>query len=87
MTPRTITSPELLAVAIDEVRRTGYAMTIDEFEVGVTSLSAGIHLQDALAGIVAVTGPSSRLGHEERARVAAQAVKAARSIECSLASG
>jgi IclR family transcriptional regulator, acetate operon repressor len=87
LTPRTITSPELLELAIDEIRRSGYAMTIDEFEMGVTSLSAGIHLLDRLAGIVAVTGPTSRLDHDARGRVAAQAVNAARTIECSLSAG
>jgi IclR family transcriptional regulator, acetate operon repressor len=85
LTPRTITSPRLLESAIDDVRRTGYAFTVDEFEMGVTSLSAGIHLCDELAGIVAVTGPTSRLDAEARHRVAMHAVNAARSIECSLA--
>jgi DNA-binding IclR family transcriptional regulator len=87
LTPRTITSPRLLESAIDDVRRTGYALTVDEFEMGVTSLSAGIHLCDELAGIVAVTGPTSRLDEETRRGVAMYAVNAARSIECSLAAG
>ena len=80
-------APRLLESAIDDVRRTGYAFTVDEFEMGVTSLSAGIHLCDELAGIVAVTGPTSRLDEETRRRVAMHAVNAARSIECSLAAG
>jgi DNA-binding IclR family transcriptional regulator len=87
LTPRTITSPELLELAIEDVRRTGYAFTVDEYEMGVTSLSAGIHLCDELAGIVAVTGPTSRLNDEARTRVALCAVKTARLIECSLAVG
>jgi DNA-binding IclR family transcriptional regulator len=85
LTPRTITDPQVLERSIDDVRRAGYAMTVDEFELGVTSLSAGVHIRDALVGIVAVTGPSSRLDARTRARAAAQVVHAARSIARSLA--
>ena len=86
LTPKTITDPGLLRDAVDEIRRTGYAQTVDEFEMGVTSLSAGIVLRDALAGIVAVTGPTSRIDATRRSSVALHTVSAARTIECSIAS-
>jgi IclR family transcriptional regulator, acetate operon repressor len=84
LTPRTITSPHLLEQAINDVRRAGYAMTVDEFEVGITSLSAGIPICGELAGIVAVTGPTSRLDGEAKDRVALHLVEAAHSIQLSL---
>jgi IclR family transcriptional regulator, acetate operon repressor len=84
LTPKTITDPELLQLAVADIRRVGYAQTIDEFEMGVTSLSAGIVLHDALAGIVAVTGPTSRLDARARTSVARHAIEAARAIEGSI---
>jgi DNA-binding IclR family transcriptional regulator len=62
-TDRTTTSMARLWREIDAVRQQGYAVAVDEFEVGLTAVAAPV--RDAHGEVVAslsVSGPSFRLG-------------------------
>lgn len=61
-TPNTITTLPALVRELDEVRARGYAMAIDELEIGLTAVSAPIHNGhgDTIASM-SVSGPSFRI--------------------------
>jgi IclR family transcriptional regulator, acetate operon repressor len=66
LTPATIVDPERLAAEIATVRRDGYAIAVDELEVGLSGLAApvfgaGGHALAALS----ISGPTLRLGARE----------------------
>ncbi len=66
LTPATIVAPERLAGEIASVRRDGYAIAVDELEVGLSGLAApvfgaGGHALAALS----ISGPTLRLGARE----------------------
>ena len=61
-TPRTITKRARLREELDRVRAQGYALAVDELEVGLTAVAAPI--RNAHGDVVAsmsVSGPSFRL--------------------------
>ena len=64
-TPNTITDPAHLASVIQETRRQGFNISVDEQEDGVTSIAAPI-LADGETAVaaIAVAGPSFRLTSE-----------------------
>jgi DNA-binding IclR family transcriptional regulator len=80
-TPQTITGRDALVAALRQVRRQGYAETIDELEDGLTGIVVPVpRCEPALA--LGVSGPSARLGPARRAAaVAAARVAAARLSE------
>lgn len=60
-TPTTITSIKPLLADIDEVRKLGYAVVVDELEMGLTAVAAP--LRNALGDVIAslsVSGPTFR---------------------------
>jgi DNA-binding IclR family transcriptional regulator len=64
-TEHTITSPERLRAELDGVRRLGYALAVDELEVGLTAAAAPI--RSAHGDIIAsmsISGPTFRLTGE-----------------------
>lgn len=64
-TPHTITDPTALARELDTIRQRGYAVVRDEFEVGVTALSAPIRgRRGEVIAAVGLTGPSFRLSED-----------------------
>ncbi|RYC14137.1 IclR family transcriptional regulator [Nocardioides zhouii] len=69
-TPHTITGRAQLRAELDRVREQGYAVAIDELEVGLTAVAAPI--RNAHGDVVAsmsVSGPSFRLPEERVAEV------------------
>lgn len=62
MTPRSINSADMLQRALEQVRRDGYAYSLEESEIGVNSVGAPIfdHRNRVIAG-VSVAGPISRI--------------------------
>ena len=58
--PRTITD-EVLRREIDRVRIRGVATAVDELEEGVASAAAPVRRDGALAGVIVVDGPASRI--------------------------
>ncbi len=77
-TPLTITKKSLLREELGRVREQGYAVAVDELEVGLTAAAAPI--RNAHGDVVAsmsVSGPSFRLAGERVDIVVAQLVEAA----------
>ena len=64
-TPRTITSRSKLEAQLLDVARDGYAVTREEFEIGLTSMAVPVynHL-GAVIGAVSISGPSFRFDPE-----------------------
>jgi DNA-binding IclR family transcriptional regulator len=76
-TPRTITTARALHKELDEVRSRGYAIAVDELEIGLTAVAAPVRdgNGDVLASM-SVSGPTFRLD-AARLPSLAQAVMAA----------
>jgi DNA-binding IclR family transcriptional regulator len=77
-TEHTITSPERLRDELDGVRRLGYALAVDELEVGLTAAAAPI--RSAHGDIIAsmsISGPTFRLTGERLDEVVPLVVAAA----------
>jgi DNA-binding IclR family transcriptional regulator len=76
-TPRTITTAKALHKELDEVRSRGYAIAVDELEIGLTAVAAPVRdgNGDVLASM-SVSGPTFRLD-AARLPSLAQAVMAA----------
>ncbi len=64
LTPKTLTTPPELERDGAIARRRGYAVTVDELEVGLTGIAApvrGVH--DDIVAALGISGPTSRLDH------------------------
>ena len=80
-TPHTITGRAELRKELARVREQGYAIAVDELEVGLTAVAAPI--RNAQADVVAsmsVSGPSFRLPEERLAQVVRMVVEAAAEV-------
>jgi IclR family transcriptional regulator, acetate operon repressor len=80
-TEHTIVDRERLDGQLDEVLRRGYAVTVDELEIGLTAVAAPIHnLDGAVIAAVSASGPSFRVPADRVAVVAAEVRRAADEI-------
>lgn len=62
LTTRTITDREALVASLAVVRRDGYAVAVDELEVGLTAVAAPVRgLDGAVVASISVSGPSFRI--------------------------
>jgi len=80
-TDRTLGSRAAVLAAAERVRTEGYALAVDELELGLTAAAAPV--RNAYGDVVAsisVSGPSFRLGPERLASVVAATVDAGREI-------
>jgi DNA-binding IclR family transcriptional regulator len=69
LTDKTVTRRSELKTQLDHIRETGYAVAVDELEVGLTAAAAPI--RNAHGDIVAsmsISGPTFRLNHERLER-------------------
>ncbi len=83
-TSRTITDHDALATALRQVRRRGYAQTVDELEAGLSGIAVPVpDCEPALA--LGVSGPSARLGTSQRALAVTAAREAAARLRETLA--
>jgi IclR family transcriptional regulator, acetate operon repressor len=86
--PATITRPRELRRELAEVRRRGYATTVDELEEGLAGVSVGItDTAGSLVGVVNVSGLRQRLERAGLAPVADRVRAAATAIEAELWAG
>jgi DNA-binding IclR family transcriptional regulator len=84
--PATIVDVEKLMRELARVRRTGYSVTVDELEQGLTAISVGVRSPDGeLVAIVSISGPSSRLSSAIRRKLLPHVRQAAAVIEQTLA--
>jgi DNA-binding IclR family transcriptional regulator len=80
-TDRTKTDAGSLRAEVDAVRRNGFAVAVDELEVGLTAVAAPIAGPDGeVAGSVSASGPTFRIPAERVPDVAAKVIEAARQI-------
>jgi DNA-binding IclR family transcriptional regulator len=88
VTPATITRPRALRRELAEVRRRGYATTVDELEEGLTGVSVGINdTPGALVGVINVSGLRQRLERAGLTTVADRVRTTATAIEAELRAG
>jgi DNA-binding IclR family transcriptional regulator len=80
-TSRTVVDPGQLHDELDAVRSRGYAIAVDELEVGLTAVAAPVTGADgSVVASVSASGPTFRLTPERLPDVVAQVVEAARAI-------
>lgn len=80
-TDRTKTDVGALRAEVDAVRRDGFAIAVDELEIGLTAVAAPITGSDGeVAGSVSASGPTFRIPAERVSDVAAKVVEAGRQI-------
>jgi IclR family transcriptional regulator, acetate operon repressor len=81
ITPRTITNRSKLSTVVAEVRKTGWAVSDDEFAVGVVGCAVPIRQRDGkLVAGLGISVPSARLSLKELTRFRPKMEKAARAI-------
>ncbi len=61
LTAATMVEPRRYAVELANIRRTGFAVTIDELEVGLTGLAAPVTQGSQVVAAVGISGPTARL--------------------------
>lgn len=70
-TERTVTDPDVLREELVEVRSRGYAVAVDELEVGLTAVAAPVrNLHGEVCASLSVSGPTFRFGAERIAELA-----------------
>ncbi|SMC96601.1 IclR family transcriptional regulator [Kibdelosporangium aridum] len=80
-TDKTVTSREALRAQVDEARRRGYAVAVDELEVGLTAIAAPICGADGtVVGSISASGPGFRITADRIPDVAAKVVAAGRDV-------
>lgn len=64
-TPHTLRDSSALQAQLVDIRRRGYAVAVDELEIGLTAVSAPLHRRDGeVFAAVGVSGPTARLDGE-----------------------
>jgi len=88
LAPRTITSGHVLRRALEQVRRDGYACSIDESEPGAASVGAPVFGHDGtVLAAVSVAGPSMRVSPESFPGYARMVQRAALAISAAMGHG
>ncbi|WP_338448822.1 IclR family transcriptional regulator [Niallia oryzisoli] len=78
---KTVTDLDELRSQLKEIRRTGYAVTCDELEEGITSIGAPIYNYNGeVIAAAAITGSSKELGGNQKDLYISSIVKAAKEI-------
>lgn len=80
-TDKTVTDRARLRAQVDEVRRKGFAVAVDELEVGLTAIAAPIRGADGVVvGSISASGPGFRITADRVPDVAGQVMAAARDV-------
>ncbi len=84
-TPLTLVDPADVRAEIEEVRHTGVAASIGDYEVGVNGISAAAHdTHGRPVAFIAITGPDVRLTTASLPEVAPLVLEAASELEAAL---
>ncbi len=84
-TKTTITDPELLKQALEQIRQNGYAIDDEEQEEGVRCLSVPVYgMADKVIAAISISGPSSRLDSERIATLIPQVKRVSASLAIAL---
>jgi IclR family acetate operon transcriptional repressor len=77
-------SVDELRAHLEQTRARGYALAVEEGEIGTVAMAtvfrAGPDADAAVAGTLSVAGPTARMGEDRRAAVAAALAIAAREM-------
>ena len=86
LTPRTLASSRSLVSSFASIRRRGFAVTVDELEVGLTGIAAPVTAGGTVIAALGLSGPTSRLADtpETTERMAADVVAQASAISARL---
>jgi len=80
-TASTITDPAVVAEELEVVRRRGYAVAVDELEMGLTAVAAPVTgSSGTVVASLSASGPTFRLPSDRLPDVAADVVAAAREV-------
>lgn len=60
-TEQTVATRDALLAELEDVRRVGYAVTLDELETGLTGVAAPVPARDGVVCAIGVSGPTARL--------------------------
>jgi len=81
LTNSTLTDPSALMPQLAEIRRRGYAVTVDEVEVGFTAVATIIRgVLGDVQGALSIGGPTQRLTAARRAELGTTLCRAARRL-------
>lgn len=81
LTSRTITDPQVLREQFHEIVERGYAVAVEELEVGLNAVGAPIrNLTGEVIAAVSVAGPSYRMTEDRLASIGSVVAKAAEEI-------
>ena len=81
LTGSTLTDPAALQLQLVEIRRRGYAVTIDEVEDGFTAVATIIRgVLGDVQGALSVGGPTQRLNAARRAELGVKLCRAAQRL-------
>lgn len=61
LTPATLTDAKALVAQFERIRRRGYAVTMDELEIGLTGIAAPVRSGGTVVAALGLSGPTSRL--------------------------
>ncbi|GGO14985.1 IclR family transcriptional regulator [Microbispora rosea subsp. aerata] len=80
-TPNTVTSAEKLERELAEIRENGYALSLEELEVGLNALAAPVRsFRGEVVAAVSASGPAYRFSEERMRELAPVLVKGAEEI-------
>ncbi len=81
LTPDTIVDPDTLRSQLAEIRRRGYAQTLEELEEGLNAVAAPVFQADGAAiASLSVSGPAFRMRAVDLPRIARLTIDAATAI-------
>jgi DNA-binding IclR family transcriptional regulator len=80
-TPATITTADELLPQLDEARARGYAVTLEEFEIGLNAMAAAVRAYDGeVVAAVSASGPAYRFSEKRMHELAPALVEGAADI-------
>jgi DNA-binding IclR family transcriptional regulator len=84
-TARTITEPERLRGHLDEIRRQGYAVDDEEFDLGVRCIAVPVFdYRGKVTGSIGISGPSTRITRARLPELAAIVVEIGKALSARL---
>lgn len=85
VTARTLTTPEFLHQELAHIREQGYAIAIEELEVGFSAIAAPVRNHDGqVVAALGINGPSARLTSERLHEIAPLVVEAGERVSMQL---
>lgn len=82
LTCQTITEREKLVSELSDIRRRGFAETVDELEDGFSGVGTVVRgRMDEVLGALSICGPTQRLPEHRRARLGATLIRAAERLQ------